>query len=292
MLALRARILADLGAYLMPATGIPPRTMATLMTGCYAIEHAEVEVLGARTDKVPTGPYRGAGRPEAAFVLERTVDAAARELGMDPVELRRRNLIREFPHETPLGFSYDSGDYERCLDLALDLVEPAARPPRLIGTGVALYVERAAGQWESAKIGIEEGGIVVSSSASPHGQGHDITFAQVAADRLGVVTGPHHPPLRRVRRASARSAAARPRWRGRRSPSPPTSCSTAAALSPPNGWAPRWCGTVAASSLRTAVASPSVIWSGSRPRRASPRSWCSPPAPTPRWSRSSARPAA
>jgi carbon-monoxide dehydrogenase large subunit len=185
MLALRARILADLGAYLMPATGIPPRTMATLMTGCYAIEYADVEVLGARTNKVPTGPYRGAGRPEAAFALERTVDAAARELGIDPVALRRRNLIREFPHETPLGFSYDSGDYERCLDLAVDLVEPQRGP--LIGTGVALYVERAAGQWESANIGIEEGGsVVVSSSASPHGQGHDITFAQVAADRLGL----------------------------------------------------------------------------------------------------------
>jgi carbon-monoxide dehydrogenase large subunit len=186
MLALRARILADLGAYLMPATGIPPRTMATLMTGCYAIEHADVEVVGARTNKVPTGPYRGAGRPEAAFVLERTVDAAARQLGIDPVELRRRNLIREFPHETPLGFSYDSGDYERCLDLALQLVEPTHDPSRLVGAGVALYVERAAGQWESARIAIEERGIVVSSSASPHGQGHDITFAQVAADRLGV----------------------------------------------------------------------------------------------------------
>jgi carbon-monoxide dehydrogenase large subunit len=184
MLALRARILADLGAYLMPATGIPPRTMATLMTGCYAIEHADVEVFGARTNKVPTGPYRGAGRPEAAFALERTVDAAARQLGIDPVDLRRRNLIREFPHETPLGFSYDSGDYERCLDTAVHLVEPQRGP--LIGTGVALYVERAAGQWESANIGIEEGGIVVSSSASPHGQGHEITFAQVAADRLGV----------------------------------------------------------------------------------------------------------
>jgi carbon-monoxide dehydrogenase large subunit len=184
MLALRARILADLGAYLMPATGIPPRTMATLMTGCYAIEHADVEVFGARTNKVPTGPYRGAGRPEAAFALERTVDAAARELGVDPVALRRRNLIREFPHETPLGFSYDSGDYERCLDTAIELVEPERGP--LIGTGVALYVERAAGQWETASIGIEDGGIVVSSSASPHGQGHDITFAQVAADRLGV----------------------------------------------------------------------------------------------------------
>jgi carbon-monoxide dehydrogenase large subunit len=186
MLALRAHILADLGAYLMPATGIPPRTMGTLMTGCYAIEHADVEVFGARTNKVPTGPYRGAGRPEAAFALERTVDAAARQLGLDQVELRRRNLIREFPHETPLGFSYDSGDYERCLDLAVQLAQPAhsAADDSVVGSGVALYVERAAGQWESAKIGIEDGGIVACSSASPHGQGHDITFAQVVADRL------------------------------------------------------------------------------------------------------------
>jgi carbon-monoxide dehydrogenase large subunit len=189
MLALRARILADLGAFLMPPTGIPPHTMAMLMTGCYAIEHADVEVLGARTDKVPTGPYRGAGRPEAAFVLERTVDAAARELGLDPVALRRRNLIRAFPHATPFGFSYDSGDYERCLDRALELIEPEhfADAERLVGTGVALYVERAAGQWEGARVVVEpDGAIVVSSSASPHGQGHDVTFAQVAAERLGV----------------------------------------------------------------------------------------------------------
>jgi carbon-monoxide dehydrogenase large subunit len=189
MLALRARILADLGAYLLPSTAIPPHTMAMLMTGCYAIEHAEVEIVGARTDKVPTGPYRGAGHPEAAFALERTVDAAARALGLDPVALRRRNLIRAFPHRTPLGFSYDSGDYERCLDRALDLVEPerGADAERLVGTGVALYVERTAGQWEGAQAGVEpDGRIVVRSSASPHGQGHDITFAQIVANRLGV----------------------------------------------------------------------------------------------------------
>ena len=81
-------------------------------------------VVGARTDKVPTGPCRGAGRPEAAAFLELTVDQAARELGLDPLELRRRNLVRTFPHQTPLGWSYDSGDYERCMDLAVELVEP------------------------------------------------------------------------------------------------------------------------------------------------------------------------
>jgi carbon-monoxide dehydrogenase large subunit len=192
MLALRARLIADLGAYLLPSTAIPPHTMAMLMTGCYDMAAAEVELVGARTHKVPTGPYRGAGRPEAAFLLERTVDAAARELGADPVELRRRNLIRSFPHRSLLGYSYDSGDYERLLDEAVALIRPEPRggEGRLVGTGVALYVERAAGQWESADLTIEPSGrVIVRSSASPHGQGHDTTFAQIAAERLGVELG-------------------------------------------------------------------------------------------------------
>jgi aerobic carbon-monoxide dehydrogenase large subunit len=187
MLALRARIYADLGGYLMPTTAVPPHTTAMLMTGCYSIPAAEVEVRGRRTSKVPTGPYRGAGRPEAAYFLERLVDTAARELGTEPVELRRRNLIREFPHPTPLGFTYDSGDYERCLDLALDLVEPerTADPERLVGTGIAMYVERAGGRWESAQAAVEpDGRVVVRSSSSPHGQGHDTAFAQIVAERM------------------------------------------------------------------------------------------------------------
>jgi aerobic carbon-monoxide dehydrogenase large subunit len=110
MLAVRAQLIADLGAFLLPSTPIPPHTAAMLMTGCYDIPCAEVTAVGARTDKVPTGPYRGAGRPEAAYFLDLTVDQAARELGLDRVELRRRNLVRSFPHDTPLGFTYDSGD--------------------------------------------------------------------------------------------------------------------------------------------------------------------------------------
>ena len=187
MTALRASIYADLGGYLLPSTAIPPHTTAMLMTGCYSIPAAEVEVRGRRTNKVPTGPYRGAGRPEAAYFIERTVDAAARELGTDAVELRRRNLIREFPHRTPLGFTYDSGDYQRCLDLALELVEPerGTNPERLVGTGVGMYVERAGGRWEAADAAIEpDGRVRVRSSSSPHGQGHDTAFAQVAAERL------------------------------------------------------------------------------------------------------------
>ena len=189
MLALRAELRADLGAYLLPLTAIPPHTAGVLLTGCYDIPAASVTVVGRRTNKVPTGPYRGAGRPDAAYLLERLVDDSARELGIDRVELRRRNLIRHFPHETPLGLSYDSGDYERCLDTALELLGPVEPPTnsKRTGTGIALYVERAAGQWESATATLaSDGRVVIASSASPHGQGHYTTFAQIAADRLGV----------------------------------------------------------------------------------------------------------
>ena len=130
MLAVRAHITADLGAYLYANSAAPPHTTAMLMCGCYAIPAASVHVTGMRTDKVPTGPCRGAGRPEAAAFLELTVDQAARELGLDPLELRRRNLVRSFPHETPLGWVYDSGDYERCMDLAASLVASARRAAR------------------------------------------------------------------------------------------------------------------------------------------------------------------
>ncbi|HEY1274182.1 MAG TPA: xanthine dehydrogenase family protein molybdopterin-binding subunit [Thermoleophilaceae bacterium] len=189
MLAVRARIRADVGAYLLQATAVPPHTAGMLMCGCYRLDAAEVEVVGRRTNRVPTGPYRGAGRPEAAYFMERAVDDAARELGIDPVELRRRNLIAEFPHTTPLGFTYDSGDFARCLDRALELVRPERSDDgeRAVGTGVGLYVERAGGRFESAVAALQPGGrVLVRGSTSPHGQGHDTTFAQVAADRLGL----------------------------------------------------------------------------------------------------------
>ena len=188
ILAVRASILADLGAYLLSTTAIPPHTTAMLMTGCYDVPAAAVSVRGARTDKVPTGPYRGAGRPEAAYFLELTIDRAARRLGLDPVELRRRNLIRTFPHRSALGWTYDSGDYARCLDRALEL----ARPERgsLLGTGVAMYVERAGGNWESARLTVlDDGRVIARSGSSPHGQGHETTFAQIVGDRLGIDPG-------------------------------------------------------------------------------------------------------
>ena len=191
-LAIRARLYADLGGYLFQTTPVPPHTTALLLTGCYAIPAAEVEVVGARTNKVPTGPYRGAGRPEAALLVEATVDEAARELGIDPVELRRRNLIPSdaFPYETPLGWTYDSGDYEQCLDRAVELLEPSTSPvpgDRVAGRGFAMYVERAGGLWESAEVTIEPSGrVIVASGSSPHGQGHETTFAQIVCDELRV----------------------------------------------------------------------------------------------------------
>jgi carbon-monoxide dehydrogenase large subunit len=186
MRGLRARLVADTGAYLHPATAAPPHTLGMLLTGGYDIAAADVEVIGSRSDRVPTGPMRGAGRPEACYLLERTVDAAARELGIDPLELRCRNVITEFPYETPLGFTYDSGDYGQCLAKAIELVGSPPPGPH-VGLGVALYVERAGGQYESATLTREaDGRVIVRSSSFPHGQGHDTTFAQIVADRVGV----------------------------------------------------------------------------------------------------------
>jgi aerobic carbon-monoxide dehydrogenase large subunit len=192
MVAIRAHLRADLGAYLLPSTVIPPHTAAMLITGCYDIPAAEVTIFGARTHKVPTGPYRGAGRPDAAYMLERLVDDAARALRMDCLELRRRNLIHSFPHRTPLGHVYDSGDYERCLDLALELRDSDGLDPAdegwIRGEGAAVFVERGGGRWESAEIDVlSDGRVLVHSSASPHGQGHETTFAQIAAQRMGIV---------------------------------------------------------------------------------------------------------
>jgi carbon-monoxide dehydrogenase large subunit len=197
-LALRARLYADLGAYLYPTTAVPGHTTAMLLTGAYAIPAAEVTLVGAATNKPPTGPYRGAGRPEAALVIERLVELAARELGVDPFELRRRNFVPRdaFPYETALGWTYDSGDYERCLDRALELLgleewraerERARAEGRIVGIGAGMVIERCGGLWESARVAVApDGCVVVWTGSSPHGQGHETTFAQIAADELGV----------------------------------------------------------------------------------------------------------
>jgi carbon-monoxide dehydrogenase large subunit len=198
MLALRARVLGDLGAYLYSTTAVAPQTAAQLLTGCYDVPAAEVDVVGVCTTKVPTGPYRGAGRPEAALAIERLVDLAAAELGIDRVEIRRRNAIRpdRFPYRTALGFIYDSGDYLRALDTALDLAgwdgllaerDRLRENGGLAGVGLALYVERVGPGSETARLELAgDGTAVLHTGSSPHGQGHETTFAQIVGEELGL----------------------------------------------------------------------------------------------------------
>ncbi|MGQ0550044.1 MAG: xanthine dehydrogenase family protein molybdopterin-binding subunit [Armatimonadota bacterium] len=196
---IRAKLVADLGAYLYPATPTVPVTTGMLLTGAYAVPHAQVELVGVATNKVPTGPYRGAGRPEAAYIVERMLDLVAAETTLDPIELRLRNFIppEAFPYATPLGFVYDSGNYARALERCRTLVEydrwreeqrRARASGRLVGIGVALYVERAGSQlWESAAVSVGPvGRVIVRTGSNSHGQGHETTFAQIAADALGV----------------------------------------------------------------------------------------------------------
>ncbi len=201
-LGLRARLVADLGAYLCPLTPLPPVTASMLLTGVYIIPAVEVELVGVATTKVPTGPYRGAGRPEAAVVIERMVDLAAQELGMDPVEVRRRNLIPpdRFPYPNGLGYTYDSGDYRGALERACALAgyvqrreeqRRARAEGRLLGIGVAMYVERAGDALaEHARIAVgPDGQVVVHPGSTAHGQGHETAFAQIVAELLGVDPG-------------------------------------------------------------------------------------------------------
>src|ERR1035437_780047 len=199
LLGLRAQLISGSGAYLLGHTAVAAATATSLATGAYDIPAAEVSVLGVATNKVPTGPYRGAGRPEAAFVIERMVDIAAAELGLDPVEIRRRNLVRPeaFPYRTAIGTEYDSGDYPGLLERAIDVIgyrqerelqAKARSEGRVRGVGLALVVESSGnGIWETATVRLEpDGHVLLLPGSSDHGQGHATTFAQIAADKLGV----------------------------------------------------------------------------------------------------------
>jgi carbon-monoxide dehydrogenase large subunit len=202
MLALEALIDADIGAY--PHTGAFVPTMTGLViSGPYRIPHLFVRQRSVVTNATPTAPYRGAGRPEAAFALERLVDKLARRLDLDPAELRLRNFIspEEFPYRSPTGAVYDSGDNEAALRLALELAgydglraeqrrRIESREGPLLGIGIASYVERSGGQSGMAEFGSVEvsaaGTIIARSGATPQGQGHETTFAQVVATALDV----------------------------------------------------------------------------------------------------------
>ena len=196
ILGIRARILGDLGAY--PSDYWLPDVAARILTGAYDIRNGFVEVLGVCTNKTPLGPYRGAGRPEGIFFIERMVDLLADELGMDPVELRLANMVRpeQMPYKNCFGFRYDSGDYPGTLRKAVDLFkvkdlskwakEERGRG-RLVGVGLAFYVEiTSGGPFESAHVKLEPSGRVsIIVGSTPTGQGDATGFAQLAADILG-----------------------------------------------------------------------------------------------------------
>jgi aerobic carbon-monoxide dehydrogenase large subunit len=210
IVALHSKILSDMGAYLMLLTPLVPELGAFVMSGCYAIPAVRCDVTGVFTNKTPTDAVRGAGRPEATHMIEVTLDRLARELGIDRLELRRRNFIpkESFPHEVAVGVTYDSGDYHGTLDKLLTTVDEQAikaEAPegRVRGVGYSTYTEICglapsrivgpsglglqAGLWESALVRVHiTGGVTVYTGTSPHGQGIDTTFAQIVADRLGI----------------------------------------------------------------------------------------------------------
>jgi carbon-monoxide dehydrogenase large subunit len=196
---LRVRNVANLGAYLQAAAVGPPGRPMSQSPGCYQITNVGVQIAAVVTNTNAVGPYRGAGRPESVMLIERVVDAAARALNIDPVEIRRKNFLQPdaFPHTNALGAIYDSGDYQTALNMALELSDYAAlvserdaarAANRLVGIGLSTFVEPSAGAgFESGLIRIEQSGRVTAiTGSSAQGQGHETAFAQIVADRLGV----------------------------------------------------------------------------------------------------------
>jgi carbon-monoxide dehydrogenase large subunit len=196
---LRVRLTADIGAYLYPPSTVPPVLAALLVTGVYRTVAADVDVLGVATNKVPTGPYRGAGRPEGAYIAERMADLAAAELGLDRVTIRQRNLITPaaLPYQTAIGTTIDSGDFplllRRCselLDYGTALAEQRQARDRgeVSGVGLVVFCEMSGlGFWESAAVSMTpDGRAIAQTGSSPHGQGHQTAFAQLLADALGL----------------------------------------------------------------------------------------------------------
>jgi carbon-monoxide dehydrogenase large subunit len=201
-LALRVALVADVGAYLYPASTVPPVLAGLLATGVYDIGAASVEVLGVATNKAPTGPYRGAGRPEGAYIYERMADLAAAELGLDRAEIRRRNLVTPaaLPYRTAVGTTLDSGDFPGLLRRTCELLDyngtrEAQRTARnrgeVHGIGLSVFCEMSGlGFWESAALSVDGSGKVIAQvGSSPHGQGHQTAFAQLLADELGLDLG-------------------------------------------------------------------------------------------------------
>ena len=213
VMGLRVNTIANLGAYLtLFAAAVPTYLYGTLMNGCYKFPAIHCHVTGVFTHTVPVDAYRGAGRPEATYLIERIMSKAALELNMDPIELRRKNFIQpeEFPYQTPVALVYDSGNYEPAMDKALEMLGykdlrqqqlEGRRNGKYIGIGVSTYVEACglapsalvgmlgaqAGQWESSLVRVyPTGKVEVFTGSHSHGQGHETAFAQIAADELQV----------------------------------------------------------------------------------------------------------
>jgi carbon-monoxide dehydrogenase large subunit len=211
IIGLRAQTTANLGAYLSTfSSSVPTYLYAPLLSGSYDIPAIYAEVDGVYTNTAPVDAYRGAGRPEATFVVERLVEIAARELGMDPARFRKKNYVKRFPHQTPVIMTYDTGDYGASMDKALELSDykgfarrkrESARRGKLRGIGFSSYIEACGiapsqavgalgagvGLWESAEVRVNPtGSIEVLTGSHSHGQGHETTFAQLVCDRLGV----------------------------------------------------------------------------------------------------------
>ncbi len=210
-LGFRVDTTANLGAYLSTfSTAVPTILYATLLAGQYATPKIVCNVNAVFTNTAPVDAYRGAGRPEATYVVERIVETAARELGIDPAELRRRNFIKTFPYATPVGLTYDTGDYEATLSRAIELAEAGGFEARKKaseakglkrGIGYSCYIEACgiapssvagalgarAGLFEAGEVRVHPTGkVTVFTGSHSHGQGHETTFAQVVADRLGI----------------------------------------------------------------------------------------------------------
>ena len=206
VLGIRVRVVADLGAFFFLSTPTIPVLTSHRLTGPYRTPAMRVDVKGVVTNKPPTGAYRGAGGPEAAFCMERTIDLVAGELGIDPAEVRRRNFISPdaFPYETPTGITYDSGNYAAAFDRSLEMAgyfgwQERSRDSRnsggpLIGVGLATVVKGSGAKTtvltDHARVIVDESGqVTVHTGVSPHGQGTETTFAQMAADELGIAPG-------------------------------------------------------------------------------------------------------
>ena len=207
ILGLRLKVIADLGGYYQLLTPLIPTLTGLMASGSYKIPAIRVEITGVFTNKMATDAYRGAGRPEATYFVERAMDLVAAELKKDPADIRRKNFpkLSEFPYATPTGVIYDSANYPKSLDLALKLSgytklrqeqAKARKEGRLVGIGLSTYVEicamgpssaMPAGGWESATVRIEPSGMVnIMTGASPHGQGQETSFAQMGAEILGL----------------------------------------------------------------------------------------------------------